>query len=89
MRTEEQPDGQSDAALVARFARLRDDRAFAELMRRHGPLVMGVCTRMLRQRQDAEDALQAVFVTLSARARALRRVRSLSGWLHNVAVLSA
>ena len=80
------PDRESDAALVARFARLRDQRAFAELMRRHGPMVLGVCLRKLGQRQDAEDALQAVFLTLSAKARTLRRVRSLSGWLHNVAV---
>lgn len=84
--TKEQPDFEPDAALLARFARLRDERAFAELMARHGPLVMGACLRMLAQRQDAEDAFQAVFVTLSAKARALRRVRSLSGWLHNVAV---
>jgi RNA polymerase sigma factor (sigma-70 family) len=81
-----QPDAESDAALVARFARLRDEEAFAELMSRHGPMVLGVSARMLRQRQDAEDVLQAVFLTLAARARALRRVRSVGGWLHNVAV---
>jgi RNA polymerase sigma factor (sigma-70 family) len=83
---ETQPDVESDAALLARFARLRDEAAFAELMRRHGPMVLGVSSRMLRQPQDAEDALQAVFLTLSARARSLRRVRSVAGWLHNVAV---
>jgi RNA polymerase sigma factor (sigma-70 family) len=86
LQKKEQPDGESDTALVARFARLRDEVAFAVLMARHGPLVMGACVRMLAQRQDAEDAFQAVFVTLSAKARALRRVRSLAGWLHNVAV---
>jgi RNA polymerase sigma factor (sigma-70 family) len=81
-----QPDAESDAALLARFARLRDEEAFAELMSRHGPMVLGVSARMLRQQQDAEDVLQAVFLTLAARARALRRVRSVGGWLHNVAV---
>jgi RNA polymerase sigma factor (sigma-70 family) len=81
-----QSDAESDAALLARFARLRDEAAFTELMRRHGPMVLGVSSRMLRQPQDAEDALQAVFLTLSARARSLRRVRSVAGWLHSVAV---
>jgi RNA polymerase sigma factor (sigma-70 family) len=81
-----QSDAESDAALLARFATLRDEAAFAELMRRYGPMVLGVSSRMLRQPQDAEDVLQAVFLTLSARARALRRVQSVAGWLHNVAV---
>jgi RNA polymerase sigma factor (sigma-70 family) len=81
-----QSDAESDAALLARFARLRDEQAFAELMRRHGPMVLAVASRMLRQRQDAEDVLQAVFLTLASRARSLRRVRSVAGWLHNVAV---
>jgi RNA polymerase sigma factor (sigma-70 family) len=79
-------DVESDSALLARFARVRDEAAFAELMRRHGPMVLGVSSRMVRQAQDAEDVLQAVFLTLSARARAVRRVRSVAGWLHNVAV---
>jgi RNA polymerase sigma factor (sigma-70 family) len=79
-------DAEADAALVARYANVRDEAAFTELVRRHGPMVLGVSTRMLGQHQDAEDVLQAVFLTLSARARALRRVRSVAGWLHNVAV---
>jgi RNA polymerase sigma factor (sigma-70 family) len=81
-----QPDAESDTALLARFASVRDEAAFEELMRRHGPMVLGVCARMLRQQQDAEDALQAVFLIVASRARALRRVRSVAGWLHNVAV---
>jgi RNA polymerase sigma factor (sigma-70 family) len=79
-------DRQSDAALIARFVAVRDEEAFRELVRRHGPMVLSACARVLRHRQDAEDAFQAVFVILAARGRALRRVRSLGGWLHNVAV---
>jgi RNA polymerase sigma factor (sigma-70 family) len=79
-------DRQSDAALIARFVAVRDEEAFRELVRRHGPMVLSTCARMLRHRHDAEDAFQAVFVILAARSRALRRVRTLGGWLHNVAV---
>jgi RNA polymerase sigma factor (sigma-70 family) len=77
---------QPDAALVERYAAVRDEVAFQELVRRHGPMVLSTCSRMLRHRQDSEDAFQAVFVILAARCRALRRVRSLGGWLHGVAV---
>jgi RNA polymerase sigma factor (sigma-70 family) len=79
-------DGQPDAALVARYAAVRDEEAFRELVRRHGPMVLCTCARMLGHRQDAEDAFQAVFLVLAARRRALRRVRSLGGWLHSVAI---
>jgi RNA polymerase sigma factor (sigma-70 family) len=79
-------DRQPDAALIARYVAVRDEEAFRELVRRHGPMVLSTCARMLRHRQDAEDAFQAVFVILAARSRSLRRVRSLGGWLHNVAV---
>ncbi len=71
---------------MARFAAVRDEGAFTELVTRHGAMVLGVCKRIVRQRQDAEDAFQAVFLALGAQARPLRRIRSLSGWLHNVAV---
>jgi RNA polymerase sigma factor (sigma-70 family) len=71
---------------MARYAAVRDEEAFRELVRRHGAMVLATCARMLRHRQDAEDAFQAVCVILAARSRSLRRVRSLGGWLHNVAV---
>ena len=71
---------------MARYLAVRDEEAFRQLMLRHGPMVFCTCLRMLKQRQDAEDAFQAVFVTLAGYGRALRRVRSLGGWLHNVSV---
>lgn len=79
----EQPD--SDSRLIARFVRGRDEAAFAALVRRHGPLVLGVCYRVLQDSHAAEDAFQATFLILVRRAASLREPRLLASWLHGVA----
>src|SRR4051812_24931475 len=75
------PEADSDRALVERYARTRDERAFAELVRRHGPMVLGVCRRVLRHTADADDAFQATFLILVRRAVAVRDPDRLRPWL--------
>jgi RNA polymerase sigma factor (sigma-70 family) len=75
----------SDAALLQRFRAGREETAFALLVQRHGPMVLGVCRRVLGDRHEAEDAFQATFLVLLRRAGAIHRREALGGWLHRVA----
>lgn len=77
---------QSDLQLLERFARAGDQRAFEQLVRRHEQLVLGVCRRQLRHQQDAEDAFQATFLVLAAKAGNLGWRASISNWLYGVAL---
>jgi RNA polymerase sigma factor (sigma-70 family) len=74
-----------DARLLARFLEQRDEAAFEALLRRHGPMVLGVCRRLLRDGHDIEDAFQATFLVLLRRARSLRKRELVANWLYGVA----
>lgn len=76
-------DGVPDAELLRRFAHTRDEAAFELLVWRHGPMVLGLCRRAIRDEQLAEDAFQAVFLVLARKAGSVRG--NLGGWLFKVA----
>src|SRR5262249_33867627 len=75
----------SDAQLLERFTAAGDERAFALLARRHGPMVLSVCRRVLGDAHDAEDAFQATFLILARKASSAARSASAGAWLHTVA----
>ena len=79
----------TDQQLLADFSARRDEAAFAELVARHGPMVLRVCRRVLHHEQDAEDAFQATFLVLAQCLGSIRKREALSDWLHGVAYRTA
>jgi RNA polymerase sigma factor (sigma-70 family) len=79
----------SDAELLSRFSRHRDEAAFTALVRRHGPMVLAVCRRIVRDGHTAEDAFQATFLVLARKAGSLARPELLGHFLHGVAYRTA
>jgi RNA polymerase sigma factor (sigma-70 family) len=79
-------DSQSDCQLLQQFVANRDEAAFVALLKRHGPLVLGVCQQVLGDLHAAEDVFQATFLVLARKAASIRRSESLGPWLYRVAI---
>ncbi len=77
--------GMTDDQLLGRFLDDREEAAFEALVRRHGPMVLGVCRRVLRNGHDAEDAFQATFLVLMRKAGSVTKCEVLGAWLYGVA----
>jgi RNA polymerase sigma factor (sigma-70 family) len=82
-------EGLTDGQLLAQFVARRDGAAFAALVRRHGPMVLGVCHRILGNPHDAEDAFQATFLVLARKASAVVPREQVGNWLYGVAYRAA
>ena len=76
---------QPDRLLLEQFVATCDEAAFTALVTRHGPMVLGVCRRLLRDWHAMEDVFQATFIVLARRATSIRKSESVASWLHSVA----
>jgi len=81
--------GRTDGQLLASFIEQNDEAAFDTLIRRHGPMVFGVCCRIVRNHHDAEDAFQATFLVLARKASSVSPRERVANWLHGVALRTA
>jgi RNA polymerase sigma factor (sigma-70 family) len=85
--------GLTDRQLLERYTaggrEAAGEAAFAALVGRHGPMVLGVCRQLLGDAQNAEDTFQAVFVVLAQKARSIRDPDLLGNWLYGVAIRTA
>lgn len=81
--------GLTDDELLKKFFASHEDAAFAVLLERYGPLVYGVCRRILGDATDAEDAFQATFLVLVRKGGTLRQPGRLANWLYGVAYRTA
>ncbi len=81
--------GMTDGQLLERFLARREEAAFEALVRRHGPMVLGVCRRVLHNAHDAEDAFQATFLVLVRKAASLLPREAVGNWLYGVAYHTA
>ena len=79
----------TDGELLERYLGNREDAAFAALVKRHGPMVFGVCRRILRDVHDAEDAFQATFLVLIHKAQSIVPPERVGPWLYGVAYRTA
>ena len=82
-------DRPTDGELLESFRTTHDEAAFETLLRRHGPMVLGVCRRTLRNAHDAEDAFQATFLVLVCKASTIRPRERVGNWLYGVAYRTA
>jgi RNA polymerase sigma-70 factor (ECF subfamily) len=83
------PAGMTDGMLLERFLSMGEQAAFELLVRRHGPMVLGVCHRILNNSHDAEDAFQAVFLVLIRKGPSLLPRPTFGNWLYGVAYHTA
>jgi RNA polymerase sigma factor (sigma-70 family) len=80
---------QTDSQLLEAFRQSRDPLALEVLVRRHAPMVWGVCRRTLASHHEAEDAFQATFLVLLRKAISIRTPEQLPNWLYRVACQTA